>query len=478
MSKVALVSTYELGLQPIGVAATAANLIDSGIQVEILDVPVEGLREEILAKADFVGISIPMHTALKLGLDVAKKVKQINPTAHVCFFGLYASLSGRHLLEEVADSVVGGEYSYPLINLIKKLNGDEVVNLEGVWTKNKYSPPYLGRPTYTTPARYLLPPLEKYAKLLTSNGTRLIGNVETTRGCAHTCLHCPITPVYSGKLRVVPESVVMEDIRNLVRMGAEHITFVDPDFLNGVKHTLNIVRKMHEEFPTLTYDFTTKVEHIVEYAHIFPELKSLGCLFVLSAFESSKDEVLKNFEKGHTRKDMELALKIVRDVGIDIRPTLVFFNPWVTVEDLLDCLEFIEDNELIYNIEPVQYAIRLLVPKGSSLAGTDQLPMEVLREDGFNLKWTHSDERIDRIYDECCHIVENAAHNHEDQLTTFLKVKDLMLIYKGKNKETRGFNPAVLKTYTKKDLPRISECWFCCAEPTSDQVLQSNVLLS
>ena len=64
-------------------------------------------------------------------------------------------------------------------------------------------------------------------------------------------------------MRIINEDVVLADIRNLVAMGAQHITFSDPDVLNGVKHSMRIAQRMHEEFPHLTLDVTTKIEHIL-----------------------------------------------------------------------------------------------------------------------------------------------------------------------------------------------------------------------
>jgi hypothetical protein len=58
---------------------------------------------------------------------------------------------------------------------------------------------------------------------------------------------------------------------------------------------------MHQEFPEITFDFTAKVEHILERRAIFPELGALGCVFMVSAVESLSDAVLANLEKGHTR---------------------------------------------------------------------------------------------------------------------------------------------------------------------------------
>ncbi len=57
--------------------------------------------------------------------------------------------------------------------------------------------------------------------------------------------------------------VVLEDIRRQIAAGAEHITFGDPDFLNGPKHANRIIEQFHAEFPSITYDFTAKVEHLL-----------------------------------------------------------------------------------------------------------------------------------------------------------------------------------------------------------------------
>ena len=96
---------------------------------------------------------------------------------------------------------------------------------------------------------------------------------------------------YDGRIRIVGSSVVMADITQLVAAGARHITFGDPDFLNGVKHSLQVTRELHRRFPEVTFDCTTKVEHILEHRQVWPELSDYGCLFVISAFESPNAEI-------------------------------------------------------------------------------------------------------------------------------------------------------------------------------------------
>ena len=76
--------------------------------------------------------------------------------------------------------------------------------------------------------------------------------------------------MWNGRFVAVDQNDVLSDIRGQVELGAGHITFGDPDFLNGPRHSLDIVREMHEEFPALTFDMTTKVEHILRHAKVFP----------------------------------------------------------------------------------------------------------------------------------------------------------------------------------------------------------------
>ena len=116
---IVLVSCYEPGHQPQGVASAVAFLRRAGFAPTCLDLAVEALdaaAEARLAAARLVAISVPMHTAMALGLRVAARVRAANPTAHVCFFGLYAVLN-RDLLANVADSVLAPDAEEQLVSI-------------------------------------------------------------------------------------------------------------------------------------------------------------------------------------------------------------------------------------------------------------------------------------------------------------------------------------------------------------------------
>lgn len=497
-----LISCYELGHQPIGLAQTTGFLQQKGYAPFTLDLAVEGFDEQRVEQASVVGISVPMHTALSLGCQVAKRIRRITPHAHICFYGLYASLNAKFLLEDLADSVIGGEYETPLMNLIEQLansqfsrkhqsatGSDVVTQVEGVSCADSIVPPFLKRirwqPSASTqatsdsdsfpiPLRTVLPSLREYARLEYHGQERVVGYVEASRGCLHTCLHCPIVPVYQGRFFLIPEHVVLADIRQQVSAGAAHITLGDPDFLNGPGHSLNIVRAMHEEFPHITFDFTTKIEHILKHQSLFKEFRELGCIFVISAVESLSDLVLSHLNKGHTRQDIFTALHILQSAGITLRPSLVAFTPWTTLADYGEMFDLIERHGLIDCVDPVQYSVRLLVPPGSALLtppGISPSPIsEFLREldqSKFQWRWIHPDPRMDPLQQAVTRMVEEGAKTGEDPERTFFRLWELVydtagLTFSSLNK-TASINPDRVRP------PRMTEPWFCCAEPTTDQ---------
>src|SRR5919197_975578 len=95
--RVVLVSTYELGRQPFGLASPAAWLRGAGHEVVLADVSRSPLPREAVERAELIAFFLPMHTATKLFLKLVDRVKGLNPGAHLCAYGLYAPLNERLL---------------------------------------------------------------------------------------------------------------------------------------------------------------------------------------------------------------------------------------------------------------------------------------------------------------------------------------------------------------------------------------------
>lgn len=455
-----LVACYELGHQPLALAWPAAFLEARGYRPVLMDLSVEPFDATKVASAKIVAISVPMHTALRLGVAVAQRVREANPRGHLCFFGLYAGLNADYLFAHGANSVISGEVEGPLTDLVHALEEGDGRPLPFVRTVGHAASPHLARRDFHLPSRTSLPALGAYAHLERHGRHEPVGYVEASRGCLHRCRHCPIPPVYGGRFFAVPREVVLADVRQQVAMGARHITFGDPDFLNGPTHGLRIVRALHAEFPWLTFDFTAKIEHLLRHRARLPELAASGCLFIVSAAESLSDTVLANLDKGHTRDDVALALRTTRAAGIDLRPTWVAFTPWTTLADYQELLDFIDAENLIDHVDPVQYSLRLLVPPGSLLLESAAMRPHLwsLEHDTFTYRWIHPDARMDHLQEAVASVVAEAAPLREDAAITFDRIRQLADEQSGS--VARPSAAARLRPGRTRP-PRMTEPWFC-----------------
>lgn len=467
--KVLLLSTYEMGHQPLALAAAAAALRTRDYQVQCLDVSLDDAESQLsnlgqLQGIDLVGISIPMHTAARMGIRLAQHIRRTNPSTHICFFGLYASVLHDLLISRgIADSVAGGEYELGLCNLADEISRGNNNTLQS--TPGVGATPLLERWQYPLPDRNGLPGLERYARALTTDGARIAGYVEASRGCAHQCRHCPITPVYGGRLRLVQPETVLADIDILASMGAEHITFGDPDFLNAVPHSLGIIDEMNRRHPAMSFDVTVKVEHLLEHDQVLPRLRDTGCLFITSAFESCDDNVLRYLDKGHTSEDINRVLILAEQEHLVIRPTWIAFTPWATADTYLEFLRFIEEHGLVGHVQPVQYGIKLLLPPQSPLEPIlrEQGLLGVFDDEALTYSWISDDSRIDPLQAEVAAIIESHVPGAEPSsdwtntaLDTFSAVKRASLTSLELPTETLTLTPQ-----PQLQVPRMTEDWFC-----------------
>ncbi|HET7220415.1 MAG TPA: radical SAM protein, partial [Vicinamibacterales bacterium] len=315
---VLLVSTYDLGRQPFGLASAAAALAAAGYEVRCADLAKQKLDGDEVRRASAIAFFLPMHTATRLALPVIDRVRHSNPRAQLIAYGLYAPLNARLLRERGVTSIIGGEFEDALVTSVQRGAQEPAAGVPRV--------------TFRVPDRTHLLPLARYATLQMAGERRIAGYTEASRGCKHRCRHCPIVPVYDGRFRVVPAAVVMADVAAQVASGARHITFGDPDFFNGIGHAKAIMDAFAREHADVSYDVTIKIEHLLEHADCVPLLKASGCAFVTSAVESVDDDVLRALDKGHTRNDFERVVERFRHIGLPLAPTFVAFTPWSTIE--------------------------------------------------------------------------------------------------------------------------------------------------
>jgi radical SAM superfamily enzyme YgiQ (UPF0313 family) len=464
--EIILISTYELGRQPFGLASPAAWLRARGHNVACLDLSRESLDEAAVRAAELIAFYVPMHTATRLAAGLVASVREMSPRAQICFYGLYAPVNEEYLRGLGVGTILGGEFEEGLASLAERLQVQAVNHNDGAAQSELVIS--LARQKFLVPDRAGMPRLAKYARVVMPGGEhRIAGSTEATRGCKHLCRHCPIVPVYNGAFRVVERDVVLADIRQQVAVGARHITFGDPDFFNGPAHALSIVEAMHREFPELSYDVTIKIEHLRKHDAHLAALRDTGCLFVISAVESVDDFVLEKFDKGHTRADFLAISARFKELGMTLLPTFVPFTPWTTLEGYNDLLDVIAEHDLCENVAPIQLAIRLLIPAGSRLLELPDVRAMVGSFDSAALvfPWKHGDPRVDALCREISELVQRGEKVKLSRTHIFSHIRRAARAAAGK-RETPGIPPSQSKG---TPVPFLDEPWYCCAEPMNDQ---------
>ena len=452
--KILLLSTYELGRQPFGLASPSAWLRKRGHSVSCFDLSRQSLDESAFREAALIVFYLPMHTATRLALQWLPTIRKQNPAAHLCACGLYAPLNESHLRAAGFCAILGPEFESDLAQMADDLAaGHSHQTTELPDTK-------IPRLTFEVPDRSGLPALDKYAHVVLPDGAHHVaGYTEASRGCKHLCRHCPIVPVYQGQFRVVPLEIVLADIRQQIEAGAQHITFGDPDFFNGITHATRIVEALHAEHPNLTYDVTIKVEHLLRHSQALPTLARTGCLFVTSAVEFLDDQVLLKLEKGHTRRDFFRALELCSNAGLALQPTFVPFTPWTTRQTYFDLLETIADRNLVESVPSIQLAIRLLIPSRSRLLELRDIASLVGDFDSDKLvyPWRHSDPAIDDLAENISRIAAEAEKRRESRSQTFERIWEATAALNN----TNGRMPFRHTASLVLPAPYLSEPWYC-----------------
>jgi len=459
--RVVLISTYELGRQPFGLASPAAWLQATGAAVTCCDLAVAPLDGRAIASADLVAFHVPMHTATRLAIAAVDQVRQLNPRAHLCFYGLYAPMNEAYLRSLGARTILGGEFEAGLASLVRRLAAGGDAASPGAQAEPVVS---LARQDFLVPDRTGLPDLRRYARLDMGTGEeRTAGYTEATRGCKHRCRHCPIVPVYGGRFRVVPRDVVLEDVRRQVEAGARHITFGDPDFFNGPGHALPLVAALHARWPHVTYDATIKIEHLLRHRRHLATLRDTGCLFVTSAVESIDARILEIFDKRHTREDFLEVVALFRDLGLALNPTFVTFTPWTTLRGYRELLALLAELDLVDHVAPIQYAIRLLVPAGSRLLDVPGVREALGAFDAALLcyPWSHPDPRVDRLYDGVLRAVKEGQRRHESRHETFARIWEVASAADAAAAAPLPRDAWAHDRALRAPIPRMTEPWFC-----------------
>lgn len=393
-TRINLISTNEGEFQPLGIASPAAYLRQKEFEVHTTD----ALKSPIETKGfDILAFSVPIFGAIDSTIEAAVTARQEGFSGPLVFYNQYATVQPESFIVDRNCHVILGEFEEVLCELAEQFSKNRKINdVKHTWNGQGALPEKcLKRSSFITPDRSTLPPLSTYAK--TPEG-KVIGNIETMRGCAHDCTYCSVYAAYSQRVIKLQEESILQDIKNCIEMGAEHITLIDADFFSTGKRGLRILEAMKGFAPDIPFDLTCRLDDVIRYEPAVKRLKELGCVEITTAVEFPSDKVLSAVVKRITLEQTYRAIKIIKDIGIKLKPTFITYSPWMTSDDLDVFEKFIKETDIAHEVDELQRQTRLLLYKGAPILNTGVLGNIKVVEHNTYYEWEHEDKKVDEAY--------------------------------------------------------------------------------
>jgi len=429
---VLLLSTYDLGHRS-QLGALLRGALGAALSVRACDSEGDELQRAIEDAAAVI-VHAPMLTGALLARDVLEEHRRSLAARRVILVGSYASTLALSL----------GTQAPPNLAVIDR--EDPVLVRAAI--DGTPPPPRGGRRLYDG-RRATARPITNDRHLEHAGTIATTGYVETTIGCRHRCRHCPIAGAWNGRLVTLDVASILEDINEQVAKGAAHISFGDADFLSAPRHALGVLEEAHARHPGVSFDVTIKISELAAEPKLALRLQELGVLFVISAVETLRDDILERLGKGHCRSDVYAVRDALFEAGVGMHPTFIPFTPWSRLEDVVDILAFVWSSHLEDVVEPVQYGIELLVPATSLLQPDPAFGGFDPRALGHT--WDYEDSRLKGLARQ----IRAAAARACSYAVGFQAVWELL---GGGSLPDRGPRRA-------PEAARMSEAWFCCAAP-------------
>jgi radical SAM superfamily enzyme YgiQ (UPF0313 family) len=391
---VLVASAFEAEMQPLASACAAAGLRDLGADVTGWDAH---LLPDAMPEGpfDLALVSVQQFEGLERGVELARRLA--GQAARVVAFGQYAQMNSRAFLD-VANGVIMDEperIAGELAEAAAGLRGLETV--PGMMTAAGSAPkPARRRIGIPVPARDLFPSLVHYEAHHSPFG--LMGNIEATRGCHHKCTYCSVYGAYDGGVAAYEAETVLADARQLAEEGVRHFCFIDAEFFNSRTIGAGVVERLADEVGPITFELTTRVDHVLDYTAELEKLTSLGLRRVTSALEFPSDRILRIFDKHIDVAHMKAAIAEAARIGFELYPTFIPFTPWVEYEELLGFEDFLVETGLARVADPTVLQTRLLLFKGSPLLSSPWMEDIATTDRGFWVEWTHPDQRVEDLW--------------------------------------------------------------------------------
>lgn len=351
---------------PMGIAYIGAVLELNGYKVTIIDANAEELTlDDVIAKImkispDFIGISANYSPLNNLAIELCEKIKDYNKNIIVSVGGNHATASYKYMLEKsngAIDFVIKGQGETIILNLLESLgNGTEVSKVKGIaYIKN-------GEVICTEQQELIKNiddiPMPAYHLLDMNLYDRY--NIVSSRGCPYRCTYCASSVIVDKVAYRSPENIVREIEYLIKNYGQKIFWFSDDTFTSNFKHTNQLLNLIIKRNLNIKWSCLTRVNRTSK--ELLEKMKKAGCIYISYGVESGDANMLEKMNKKITLDQVREALRITKEIGIDMYTFFLIGYPGETIESVNKSFD------LIREIKPTGASFAVVIPlPGTSL---------------------------------------------------------------------------------------------------------------
>lgn len=337
-------------MPPLNDLYVATHARQQGIEVMFLDAQVEPERFEQWLQVDagkaLVVVILTSTQSFQADAGCLAAIKSRSPRIKTIMFGSHPTFMPEFCLKHPAvDFIILREPEASIRELLGSLlAGTSLHSVRGIGFKGPDGNPILNpvRPfipmdELPIPDRTLLPRRADYFNPVVK---RLpYTTMQTSRGCPGRCIFCTAPTFYGNKYRYRSVEKVLEELREIKRLGFREVFFRDETFTALGERNQQICEAMLRENLDLSWIANGRVDMVDQ--DMLQLMKRAGCHLVKFGVESGSDNILKNYRKGTTTNQATRAFAMAKNAGLDTHAHLVFGGPGETRETIRQTITFV-----------------------------------------------------------------------------------------------------------------------------------------
>ncbi|MBC2710581.1 MAG: cobalamin B12-binding domain-containing protein [Desulfosarcina sp.] len=375
------INEEDISAIPMGLYYVGAMLRANGYAVDILNGYNLGRSPhriyQVLGdkRPDVVGFSI-LHANRWGGIDIARRVKKVNPKATVVFGGVGATFLWEHFLTHFPeiDYVIRGEGEHSFLELLRfleKENANPPMHIDGLAFRKEGTP-------FKTKDRELVAELD-CLPMPADHFT--FQHLSLTRGCPAGCTFCGSPAFWKRRVRFHSADYFVTQMERLREKGVTFFSVSDDTFTLKRELVIDICRRIIERHLNIVWVAISRVDCVDE--EMLGWMRRAGCAQISYGVESGSHAIRNVYRKRISDDDICRAFDLTLRYGIMARAYFIYGAPGESDQTIDESLA------LLRRIRPLSAIFYIL----------DLFPGTALYEDYKRRTGATDDIWLDRIED-------------------------------------------------------------------------------